>query len=97
MITALLWALASLGVAGSVGAVLYYLRRVALGGIALSERTTALELERQRVTALEKARAAERKAKAVEFDAAKDSVRTVTDAAVLLRGELSRPGSTPAK
>jgi parvulin-like peptidyl-prolyl isomerase len=96
MSTAVSIVMAVIGVAGVGAAVVLYLKRALNNAVALAERDEALRMASEQVAAQQRARAAERAARAAEFNDKKDAVRTASDAAALLRGELAGTGGTEA-
>lgn len=76
-----------LGLSGMAAGVIYYVRRAERNSTALSERDAALDVERQRIAAVEAADAADRIRRAKELDAKVQAAHTASDAAALLRAE----------
>lgn len=83
---------AILGLGGIVGGAVYFIKQAMGNSVALDEQGAALQLEQQHTAAMQAAADAARAERAKEFDAAKASVHTASDAAGLLAGQY--PGHT---
>lgn len=93
--TIIAWVAGGLGLAGLVATAVYYVHKALTNSVALDERDAAIKVDADRIAKEESAAAQARADRAKELNAKVDSVRSVDDAVVVLRGELSRAVGTP--